>query len=441
MAYRFKAAALTQIADTSGITELLTRVPNLSIATTTGNWGTAGTWLGSALPVAGDNIIVNSGVTLTVAADLDLSQYGTLQLLGSGVLNIAALQTVLAVPAGWVININRGTVTTNYGTVTTNYGIVTNNVGTVMVNYDTVALSYAGFTVEFNYGTVTVNDGTVSYNYSGGTVGVNNGTVIVNKPGATITTNSSTVTINLGTVDTNSYSGGMVESNYGTVTNNRGVVEYNYATITTNYSLSTVLSNIGTVATNNSGGKVFNALGGVITTNNGTATTYSTQISCDAALVANNLDHLALTAASIPTLPAGTYLDQARSDGTAVYDRTTDSQQAIRDRGDAAWVTATGFATPTNITAGTITTVTTVTNKTGYSLAATGLDAITIDTPTGAIGTWNFRQRMVMLFRRFFGKAIKDTSTNTLRTYDGSTVLTTQTIAETATSETQGEST
>lgn len=76
------------------------------------------------------------------------------------------------------------------------------------------------------------------------------------------------------------------------------------------------------------------------------------------------------------------------------------------------WVTATGFATPTNITAGTITTVSgnvagsvgsvtgavtvgtnndktgytasTVTDKTGYSLAATGLDAI-VSTATGMV--------------------------------------------------------
>jgi hypothetical protein len=58
------------------------------------------------------------------------------------------------------------------------------------------------------------------------------------------------------------------------------------------------------------------------------------------ALVANNLDHVALTATGIPAIPAGTYLDQMMDDGTAVYDRTTDSLQAIRDRGDAAWDTA-----------------------------------------------------------------------------------------------------
>ena len=49
------------------------------------------------------------------------------------------------------------------------------------------------------------------------------------------------------------------------------------------------------------------------------------------ALVTNNLDHIALTATGIPAIPAGTYLDQMMDDGTAVYDRTTDSLQALRD--------------------------------------------------------------------------------------------------------------
>src|SRR3990167_7139595 len=69
------------------------------------------------------------------------------------------------------------------------------------------------------------------------------------------------------------------------------------------------------------------------------------QSEVDDALVAQNLDHLVGTATAIPAIVAGTYLDQIMDDGTAVYDRTTDSLQAVRDRGDAAWITATGFAT------------------------------------------------------------------------------------------------
>lgn len=61
----------------------------------------------------------------------------------------------------------------------------------------------------------------------------------------------------------------------------------------------------------------------------------------DTALADVNLDHLVGTAAPANP-PAGTYLDILADDGTATYDRTTDSLQAIRDRGDAAWTTGGG---------------------------------------------------------------------------------------------------
>lgn len=76
-------------------------------------------------------------------------------------------------------------------------------------------------------------------------------------------------------------------------------------------------------------------------------------------------------------------------------------------------------------------------NKTGYSLAATGLDAITATRPTGKATT--FPQMLVQLFYRFFGKATQ-TATQ-LKTYgaDGTTVVTTQTVSDDGTTETQGE--
>lgn len=60
------------------------------------------------------------------------------------------------------------------------------------------------------------------------------------------------------------------------------------------------------------------------------------------ALEANNLDHWVGTASGIPSVVAGTYLDQLMDDGTEAYDRTTDSLQAIRDRGDNNWQTGGG---------------------------------------------------------------------------------------------------
>src|SRR3972149_322220 len=55
------------------------------------------------------------------------------------------------------------------------------------------------------------------------------------------------------------------------------------------------------------------------------------QSEVDDALVAQNLDHLVGTAPAIPAIVAGRYIAQSMDDGPAVYDRPTDSLQAIRD--------------------------------------------------------------------------------------------------------------
>lgn len=43
-------------------------------------------------------------------------------------------------------------------------------------------------------------------------------------------------------------------------------------------------------------------------------------------------------------------INQDMGSGAGDYDNTTQSQEALRARGDSAWATATGFATPTNVT-------------------------------------------------------------------------------------------
>jgi hypothetical protein len=76
-------------------------------------------------------------------------------------------------------------------------------------------------------------------------------------------------------------------------------------------------------------------------------------------------------------------------------------------------------------------------SKTGYALSETGLDAIPITSPTGPATT--FPAMVIQLWRRFFAKATK-TSTQ-IKTYadNGTTVVTTQAISETSTTETQGK--
>lgn len=60
----------------------------------------------------------------------------------------------------------------------------------------------------------------------------------------------------------------------------------------------------------------------------------------DTALADINLDHLVGTATAIPAIVSGTYIDQIMDDGTATFDRTTDSLQALRDNQAGAAPTA-----------------------------------------------------------------------------------------------------
>lgn len=73
------------------------------------------------------------------------------------------------------------------------------------------------------------------------------------------------------------------------------------------------------------------------------------QTEANDALIANNLDHLILSAVDTnfaTTVHLNSVIGQLADNGTtATFDRTTDSLEAARDRGDAAWTTATGFST------------------------------------------------------------------------------------------------
>lgn len=82
-------------------------------------------------------------------------------------------------------------------------------------------------------------------------------------------------------------------------------------------------------------------------------------------------------------------------------------------------------------------TTTDVTTKTGYKLASDGLDSISTTEPSGLAS--NFREQIVQLYRRFFGKTTM--SKTKILTYkeDETTVATTQTISETNALLTQGE--
>ena len=59
----------------------------------------------------------------------------------------------------------------------------------------------------------------------------------------------------------------------------------------------------------------------------------------------------------------------------ATFDEATDSLEALRNRGDAAWITATGFSTHSAADVWTVGTRA-LTDKLGFALSSTGLDLI-----------------------------------------------------------------
>jgi hypothetical protein len=77
----------------------------------------------------------------------------------------------------------------------------------------------------------------------------------------------------------------------------------------------------------------------------------------------------------------------------------------------------------------------------GVKLSSNGLDAITVTEPSGAIGTWTFREMFVMLFRRMFGKVAVTGADLKVYKADNSTVGTTQVLSDDGTTQTQGSAT
>jgi len=114
------------------------------------------------------------------------------------------------------------------------------------------------------------------------------------------------------------------------------------------------------------------------------------------------------TLTDLPPLPAG-WINAA---GIA--------PAALNGKGD--WLTPSG--TLAHVTA--VDTVSGLTDKTGFSLAAGGLDAIAATDPGGVATTWP--QMLVAIWRLWFKGSSKTVSDLTIKTYadDGSTVRTTQ---------------
>lgn len=192
----------------------------------------------------------------------------------------------------------------------------------------------------------------------------------------------------------------------------------------------------------------------------------------DTALADIHLDHLIAVADPGAIVANNSFLAKLVSASAtaafADYVNTTDSLQALRDRGDAAWATATGFSThaaadvwtavtrtltaATNITsddskitaaAGAVT-VGTNNDKTGYALSAAGIDAILdepITEPAGvfAWGTATLRNIVGWMGALSRNKITQTATTQTLRNDADAANLATSTVSDDATTFTRGE--
>ena len=94
--------------------------------------------------------------------------------------------------------------------------------------------------------------------------------------------------------------------------------------------------------------------GASLTDLGGMSTTMKGQVQTEAedALVVHRLDELLNADSDIdglapPTVGSVFHELLTKTAGSFTYDQTTDSLEAVRDRGDAAWITATGFSTHT----------------------------------------------------------------------------------------------
>ena len=162
-------------------------------ASVSGNWSNTATWGGAAVPVAGDNIIINSGVTVTVDVTTALvttvvinasSTFNGIAISGTNVLNCGAI-TMNSPTAAVNSAINVGTGTLNATSIAIPGSATANQVCMVFVSTGTInitgSITFSGTAAQaqltfMGAGTLNIG-GTLS---SGGTFTRNTGTVNFN---------------------------------------------------------------------------------------------------------------------------------------------------------------------------------------------------------------------------------------------------------------------
>lgn len=134
------------------------------------------------------------------------------------------------------------------------------------------------------------------------------------------------------------------------------------------------------------------AAGASLTDLGGMSTTMKAQVQTEAedALVTHRLDELLnadsdIDGATPPTVGSVFHELLTKTAGSFTYDQTTDSLEALRDRGDAAWITATGFSTLDAAGVRTAVGLASANLDTQLSTIDTVVDAILLDTGTDGV--------------------------------------------------------
>lgn len=177
------------------------------------------------------------------------------------------------------------------------------------------------------------------------------------------------------------------------------------------YALSTDASGMMRIVDGTGTGEVNTSSGSVSVFDFTTAAKALLQTEAEDAIVAHRLDELLnadsdIDGAAPPTVGSVFHELMSKTAGSFTFDQTTDSLEALRDRGDAAWITATGFSTHSAadvwgvatrvLTAGTNIALAKGTGVTGFNdlsaadvRSALGLASANLDTQLDALPTAN----------------------------------------------------
>lgn len=220
----------------------ITTAAGNKISITSGNWNTAGTWLPSGVPNAGDNVTIANGHTVTINTDATCNNL-TVGQGTSGILQIGNNNTTRTVLINNNITVNTGArflanVNSNTTHALTVGGNITNN---GILNFATDATSLCNITFNKN-GNQTISG-------TGGTLSFNN--IIVNMG-----------TVNSNTLDITASNFTVAATNFLTLTN--GTFKLSTAATITPFTANVTLP-LSTGLWINNASAIVNTTGGTIT--------------------------------------------------------------------------------------------------------------------------------------------------------------------------------